>query len=92
MDITRTSGEVKTYKYLNGETVNYTVCYFAVSLLFLVFKQLFKVALGISAGISAGVAAAIAAVVLFILEKKFVFNNVQRGKTGKQILLYLLIV
>lgn len=89
MDITRTSGEVKAYKYLNGETVNYTVCYFAVSLLFIVFKQLFKVALGISAGISAGVAAAVAAVVLFILEKKFVFNNVQRGKTGKQILLYL---
>lgn len=89
MDITKGSKELKTFKYLNGETVNYTVCYVAVSLMFLVFKQLFKIALGLSAGISAGISAAIGAVVLFILEKKFVFNRVQRGKTVKQALLYV---
>ncbi len=89
MDITRSSNKIKAFKYLNGETVNYATCFFAVSFVFLVLKQLFKIALSLSAELSTGISAAICAVVLFFLEKRFVFNHVQRGKTVKQILLYI---
>ena len=89
MDITKSSSQIKSYKYLNGETVNYAVCFTAVSFIFLVIKQLLKVAASLSAGISVGISAVICAVVLFFLEKKYVFNHVQRGKLTKQSLIYV---
>ncbi|MCR5208120.1 MAG: YfhO family protein [Eubacterium sp.] len=89
MDITKSSDKIKTYKFLNGETVNYSVGFFAVSFLFLVLKQLFKIAVGFSAGLSVGLASAVCAVVLFFFERRYVFNGVMRGTLTKQVLLYI---
>ena len=76
-------------KYINGETVNYSVCFFAASFLFIVFKQLFKLFLGLSAPIAVGISAGICAVVLFFLENKFVFYNGKNHSTVKKILYYI---
>ena len=86
MDITK-ANRTKLNKFINPETVNYSVCYFSVAFLFLVLKQLFKIPF--SAPVSNGVAAVISAAVLFVLEKKYVFSKSSRNKTLKEALLYV---
>ena len=89
MDITKNSKPLFTTKYFNGETVNYSVCFFTVTFAFLVLKQLLKFAFGLGAGISAGAAAVLAAVVFFILENRFVFNDAKANSLLKKILFYI---
>ncbi|MBQ9228643.1 MAG: YfhO family protein [Eubacterium sp.] len=89
MDITLNVKKRFATKWINGETVNYSVCFFTVSFLFVLLKQLLKLLFGFSAGISAGVAAGVGAAVLFILENRFVFRRVARRKMLLRLPLYL---
>ena len=90
MNITLSENRIKSSKLLNGETVNYSLCFIAVTMLFLILKQLFKVAFSLTAPISVAVSFAIGAAVLFVLNKKYVFNHSQNGGVLKQIILYIL--
>lgn len=74
----------------NGETVNYSICFFAVFFMFLVLKQVFQIAFSIPAAISVGIGAAIGAAVLFFLNRKYVFNHSINTKLPLQIAFYLL--
>lgn len=89
MDITKDNKKLFATKYLNGETVNYSVCFLAVSFGFIVLKQLLKLLLGTGAGVSAGIAAGVSAVVLFFLESRFVFPHAGNTSTPKKVLLYV---
>lgn len=89
MDITLNNKTLFTNKFFNGETVNYAGSYGIITILFLALKQLMKTQIGISASVSMGVSFVISAVVLFFLEKKFVFNHQSNSKGIKQIVLYI---
>ncbi len=89
MDITKNSKKLFTTKYLNGETVNYSVCFLTVSFGWIVLKQLLKLLFGIGAGVSAGISAGVSAVILFFLESRFVFNHTKQGSLIKKLLFYL---
>ena len=90
MDLTFSDKKLKTTKLFNGETVNYSIAFFAVSMLFVFLKQLIKIAFGAAAGLSVSVSFAICAAVLFVINKRFVFNHSQRGSLFKQLIFYLL--
>ncbi|MBR4241325.1 MAG: YfhO family protein [Eubacterium sp.] len=90
MDLTLSGNKLKTTKLLNGETVNYSIAFFAVSMLFVFLKQLLRIAFSLSTQPSLGISFAICAAVLFVINKKFVFNHNQRGSLFKQIIFYLL--
>lgn len=89
MDITLNNRKLYTNKFFNGETVNYTALYSITTILFLALKQLMKTQIGISASVSMGVSFVVSAVVLFFLEKKFVFNHKSNSKGIKQVILYI---
>ncbi|MFR5876474.1 MAG: YfhO family protein [Eubacterium sp.] len=89
MDITLNNKKLFTNKFLNGETVNYAGFYGIVTILFLALKQLMKTQIGISAPVSMGIAFVISAAVLFLFEKRFVFNHKSNSKTVKQVILYV---
>ena len=80
----------KANKLINGETVNYSVCYFAALILFLVLKQVLKIAFGMPAVAGVAVSFAVGSAVLFILNKKFVFNHEAHAKLFLQIVFYIL--
>ena len=90
MDLTFSDKKLKTTKIINGETVNYSLAFFAVSMLFIVLKQLIKIAFGAAAGLSVSVSFAICAAVLFVISKKYVFNHSQNGSLIKQLIFYVL--
>ena len=89
MDITDNKQKLFSTKYINGETVNYSVCFLAVSFGFIVLKQLLKLLFGISAGAAVGIAAGVSAVVLFFAESRFVFNGAKGQTLSKRLLFYL---
>lgn len=90
MDITKTNDTLKTNKFFNGETINYFAAYSAVTLIFLVIKQFLKTIFSLQADISVLISFIISCVILFILEKKFVFKEKSYYKSIKQILFALL--
>ncbi|MBQ9516774.1 MAG: YfhO family protein [Eubacterium sp.] len=75
MDITTSNNKLFANKFFNGETVNYGICFMAVSFLFIVLKQFCKITFGMSATVAVTVSFVIAAVFLFLLERKYVFNK-----------------
>ena len=75
MDLTKSDNKIFANKVLNGETINYGICFFAVSFIFVILKQFCKITFGLNATIAVTVSFVIAAVFLFLLEKKFVFNR-----------------
>lgn len=90
MDITKSSKKLFATKYINGITVNYGIAFSVGIVLFLILKQILKSSLiGLSAGIALPIAFALAMALLFLLEKKFVFNRAQLSSLPKQILWYL---
>lgn len=89
MDITKSAKKLYTTRLINGETVNYTVVFSAVSLLLLVLKQAFKLIFGVGAGVSTAISAVICAIVLFFGEKKFVFNKNSHRIGATQIIAYI---
>ena len=90
MNLTLSDNKLKSSKLLNGETVNYSVCFFAVFFLFTVLRQLLIVAFSLSGALSVAISFAAGMAVLFFLNKKYVFNHSPRGTLIKQLLLYLL--
>ncbi len=89
MDITISENKLTSNKIINSETVKWSLSLFTVSLLFLILKQLLKIVFALSAPVSCGIAAAVSAAVLFIIEKKYVFNKNARTTLVKQLLFYL---
>ena len=89
MNITFSDKKPTSNKIFNGETVNYSLCFFAVSIMFVFIKQLLKIAFSITPQISIAVSFAIGAAALFFLNKKFVFNKRQNGSFFRQLLLYI---
>ena len=90
MSITSADKKLKATKVFNGETVNYTLAFSAVSMLFIILKQLLKIAFSVAPNVSVSVSFAICAAVLFVLNKFFVFNHSARSKTLLQIITYIL--
>ena len=90
MNITLSNKKPTSSKLFNGETVNYSVCFFAVSMLFVFLKQLLKIAFSVNPAVSVGISFAVGAAVLFFLNKKYVFSHSQNGSLLKQILFYIL--
>ena len=63
----------KTNKFINGETISYTLMS-AISLFVLfALKQILKVFLGVAVAPSCIIAFTVASIVSFFLERKFVF-------------------
>ncbi len=89
MDITLNKQKLFANKIFNGETVNWGVCFFAVSLLFLFLKQGLKLFISLSAPVASGSSAVICTVVLFLLERKYVFNHNAKNSLSKQIIFYV---
>lgn len=89
MDITKISEKIKTNKIFNGETVNYAGVFSVSLFLFLVLKQLFKTAFSLEASVSVLLAFIISNIVLFFLERKFVFFKGSNKKFVKQAILYV---
>uniref|UniRef100_UPI0040277E71 YfhO family protein n=1 Tax=Eubacterium sp. TaxID=142586 RepID=UPI0040277E71 len=86
MDITVNTKKRFANSFMNGETVNYVIS-FVFSFLFLIaVKQFFKTFVGLSANISAGIGFAFAEIVLFLLEKFFVYKGNALNNTIKQII------
>lgn len=80
----------KTNKFINGETVSYTLM--ATVSLFILFsiKQIFKVFIGIGVTPSCIIAFLIASIVSFIIERKYVFGKKILSSNIKQIIFFVI--
>lgn len=72
--------------FMNGETVNYVISFIFSFIFLIAVKQFFKTVVGLSANISAGIGFAFAEIVLFLLEKFFVYKGNALNNTIKQII------
>lgn len=86
MDITKNNAKRYTNSFINGETVNYVICALISFFTLLAFKQLLKMTFGISADTAAYISFAVAEVVLFVLQKFFVFGDNALSSLPKQII------
>lgn len=80
----------KTNKFINGETVSYTLM--AAVSLFILFsiKQILKVFIGIGVTPSCIIAFLIASIVSFIVERKYVFGKKILSSNIKQIIFFVI--
>lgn len=80
----------KTNKFINGETVSYTLM--ATVSLFILFsiKQILKVFVGIGVTPSCIIAFLIASIVSFIIERKYVFGKKILSSNIKQIIFFVI--
>lgn len=80
----------KTNKFINGETVSYTLM--ATVSLFILFsiKQILKVFIGIGVTPSCIIAFLIASIVSFIIERKYVFGKKILSSNIKQIIFFVI--
>lgn len=88
MDITKSNSKITTSKYINGETVNYSAMFLAVTFAFLCLKQILKLGFSVSADIAIIVSSVVSLIGMFFLEKKFVFNHRQSKNVARQIIMY----
>lgn len=67
----------KTYsnKIINGESINYVISMLFSFFILIVIKQFFKIFIGLSAGVSAIIGFVCAEVILFFMQKYFVFKD-----------------
>lgn len=79
--------KIKTNQFINGETVAYGIAAFISVFLFASIKQIFKVFIGLNVQLSLGAAFVIAEVVLYLLERRFVFRKSVLSSNLKQIVL-----
>lgn len=86
MDITVNTKKRFANSFMNGETVNYVISFIFSFLFLIAVKQFFKTFVGLSANISAGIGFAFAEIVLFLLEKFFVYKGNALNNTIKQII------
>lgn len=80
---------IKTNKFINGETVSYSLVAFISVLSLFVFKQVFKLLFGLNASVSVLIAFIIAQVLSYLFEKRFVFRKSVLSSNLKQIFLFL---
>ena len=80
----------KTNKFINGETVSYTLM--ATVSLFILFsiKQILKVFIGIGVAPSCFIAFLVASIVSFIIERKYVFGKKILSSNIKQIIFFVI--
>lgn len=80
----------KTNKFINGETVSYSLM--ATVSLFILFsiKQILKVFIGIGVAPSCFIAFLIASIVSFIIERKYVFGKKILSSNIKQIIFFVI--
>lgn len=80
----------KTNKFINGETVSYTLM--ATVSLFILFsiKQILKVFIGIGVTPSCIIAFLVASIVSFIIERKYVFGKKILSSNIKQIIFFVI--
>lgn len=86
MDITVNTKKRFANSFMNVETVNYVISFIFSFLFLIAVKQFFKTFVGLSANISAGIGFAFAEIVLFLLEKFFVYKGNALNNTIKQII------
>lgn len=86
MDITVNTKKRFANSFMNGETVNYVISFIFSFLFLIAVKQFFKTFVGLSANISAGIGFAFAEIVIFLLEKFFVYKGNALNNTIKQII------
>lgn len=89
MDLTKSSDKIKATKLINGETVNYTGVFSISLFIFLILKQVFKTVFSLDASVSVLISFVVSNILLFFLEKRFVFFKGSNTKTVKQIAVYL---
>lgn len=89
MNFSKQKSDIKTNKLINGETVSYALAALFSVFLLVAIKQLLKVFLSVPAAISVLIAFLIAEVVLFLLEKRFVFRKNILSSDAKQILMFV---
>lgn len=86
MDITVSSKKRYANAFMNGETVNYVVSFSFSFFILIAVKQLLKTFLGLDTAVSCAVGFAAAEIILFILQKFFVYRNNALNTTVKQVL------
>lgn len=90
MKNTLSKTNTKANKFINGETVNYTIAYLLSFFFLICIKQILKTFFNINAGIAASIGFIIGETVLFILQKYFVFKNEGLNGNIKQIIFAIL--
>lgn len=80
---------IKTNKFINGETVSYSLVAFVSILSLFIFKQVFKLLFGIGASVSVLIAFIIAQLISYFLEKRFVFRKNVLSSNLKQVFLFV---
>ncbi len=90
MDITKSENKLFSAKYINGQTVNYSILYFAGIIVMVAIKQFLKSSLiGLSASVAMPVSFGIVMALLFFGEKMLVFHQKALNSLPKQIVWYL---
>ncbi len=90
MDITVNKSRCFSNKYINAETVHYTMAYAASLFILIAVKQLLKTFFGLSAAVSCGAGFIIAEAVLYLLERFFVYKGNITASFFRQILFSVL--
>lgn len=86
MKIVSDNSKIKTNKFINGETVNYTIGFIVSFAVFICIKQLLKTFIGIDVKFAVPTAFVISEIILFITEKYFVFKNEGLNGNARQII------
>lgn len=82
MDITKSGNKIKTDKFINGQTVNYSLIFLFSFILMLVLKQILK--LFLPANISVLCSFIAVSIINFFAVKKYVFNHKSLSSGIKQ--------
>ncbi len=75
MDITVSNRKLSSNKYINGETVNYTIAFFFSFFVLLAVKQAVKILFSASSDVACIIGFAAAEITLIITERFFVFRD-----------------
>lgn len=86
------SGKTKTKsnKFINGETVNYTIAFLLSFFVLICIKQIFKTFFGVSTQISVTIGFILSEIILYFAERYFVFKDEGINGNLRQILFALL--
>lgn len=82
--------KTKSNKFINGETVNYTIAFLLSFFALICIKQIFKTFLGVSTEISVTIGFIISEIILYFAERYFVFRDDGLNGNIRQILFALL--
>lgn len=89
MDITLNSRKRFTTKYINGETVNYTLIFSISCFVLITVKQLLKTFIGLDVRPAVTISFIIFELLLYFLEKFFVFNKNILSSSAVQIVFFI---